>query len=1058
MPFGGLLSAGGSLLGGIFGEAGASGDRRAAQDAYNRAQAALDAIAAAPDESKPLLLQKYRSEGTLTPQLEQAIQQGPSAAAAVTTDPALMKAQMGALQSLQQQATGGMTPQARAALNQTRREAETEATGRQQALMQQMQARGLGGSGAELAAALQGGQSSASRAAEESDRLMAQNAAQAQQAALSSGQLGGQMQGQQFNQAMQKAQAQDQLNRFNVQAQQAAQAANVGAQNQAQAANLANSQDIGNANVRTANNELQRQAQAAQQKFQSDLQLAQAKAGAANTYGNQMNANANRTAQSGANIGAGIGGMLGSNAFTGLFKSSPTQSSYGPSTGTQAGYGVNTTRMNPNAAVGDYQALSHGGPVQDFRHGGPVPGQAQVPGDSPENDTVKAHLSPGEIVVPRTLAKTELGKTILKLIEHHNELKKNMSEGGEVKQDPSFMDKVANYFAPAPSPYDKLAQQGIRPEDLQRGVRSTGMYLGGEFNAGFANGGKVRGYQAGGQVDSQDYSDYLVNSIPISPEEQKRADDMAADMRIAQQNPQTQPQAAPIQELGVIPEGDKRIVASEHSKTQEEQQQDAEDKKLDDAAKAHRGDMGLINETIGVASHLDDDKAEAKNLDLAREMGAADREAEESTPREDLGLKPTSQQPSQAQPSSESQQEESPVSRLLSATKPQSSFAEQLRQAQEDERNAIQANQLGKAGALIGAGIAKVDPSKEAMGMFDQNIKLAGLPMEQLQQRVAMSKNDPDSEVSKASREFLSKLTGKPVSEAYSAADIEKISPMMEKYIQAQEISQAKKEVAQQKLEDSKEKEKERKEQKEKEFEERVRHSKSMEDISKGLSGIREDQLIGRQVNQLKNQLERGRTDLNQARTAIQQANNIYASVGLSKDKYSDADIDKIPEEKLNAVNVAIIPEIGIEMNKMLTSGGVAAQNTLNKLVPKNLNMSAAQFLSFISSNPEAANQSGYLRAYLKITSRVKEQREEYLKDYHKHIGAGLQTLKKRSPDDYEEIKTMYPEIEQSSVKSSSQPSSEAITIRRKSDGATKTLPADVANKYLQDPGFERVK
>lgn len=1028
MPFGGLLSAGASVLGGLFGQGAAAGDRQASRDAYQRAQAALDAIAAAPDESKPLLLQKYRSEGTLTPQLEQAIQQGPSAAAAVTTDPALMKAQMGALQSLQQQATGGMTPQARAALNQTRREAETEATGRQQALMQQMQTRGLGGSGAELAAALQGGQSSASRAAEESDRLMAQNASQAQAAALSSGQLGGQMQQAQFGQNMAKAQAQDELNRFNVQQQAGAQQRNVGSSNQAQAANLANTQNIGNANVGQANQEQLRQSQARQQKYAQDLALAQAKAGSANQYGQQMGNLANQTAQSWANIGSGVGGAL-AGAF-GPKQQAPVTNNY----------------------------FNEGGPVQDFRHGGPVPGQAKVPGDSPENDTVKAHLSPGEIVVPRTLAKTELGKTILKLIEHHNELKKNMSEGGEVKQDPSFMDKVANYFAPAPSPYDKLAQQGIRPEDLQRGVRSTGMYLGGEFNAGFANGGKVRGYQAGGQVDSQDYSDYLVNSIPISPEEQKRADDMAADMRIAQQNPQTQPQAAPIQELGVIPEGDKRIVASEHSKTQEEQQQDAEDKKLDDAAKAHRGDMGLINETIGVASHLDDDKAEAKNLDLAREMGAADREAEESTPREDLGLKPTSQQPSQAQPSSESQQEESPVSRLLSATKPQSSFAEQLRQAQEDERNAIQANQLGKAGALIGAGIAKVDPSKEAMGMFDQNIKLAGLPMEQLQQRVAMSKNDPDSEVSKASREFLSKLTGKPVSEAYSAADIEKISPMMEKYIQAQEISQAKKEVAQQKLEDSKEKEKERKEQKEKEFEERVRHSKSMEDISKGLSGIREDQLIGRQVNQLKNQLERGRTDLNQARTAIQQANNIYASVGLSKDKYSDADIDKIPEEKLNAVNVAIIPEIGIEMNKMLTSGGVAAQNTLNKLVPKNLNMSAAQFLSFISSNPEAANQSGYLRAYLKITSRVKEQREEYLKDYHKHIGAGLQTLKKRSPDDYEEIKTMYPEIEQSSVKSSSQPSSEAITIRRKSDGATKTLPADVANKYLQDPGFERVK
>jgi hypothetical protein len=35
--------------------------------------------------------------------------------------------------------------------------------------------------------------------------------------------------------------------------------------------------------------------------------------------------------------------------------------------------------------------------------GGPVPGQAQVPGDSPQNDTVPAVLSPKEIVLPRSV-------------------------------------------------------------------------------------------------------------------------------------------------------------------------------------------------------------------------------------------------------------------------------------------------------------------------------------------------------------------------------------------------------------------------------------------------------------------------------------------------------------------------------------------------------------------------------------------------------------------------------------------------------------------------------
>ena len=43
-------------------------------------------------------------------------------------------------------------------------------------------------------------------------------------------------------------------------------------------------------------------------------------------------------------------------------------------------------------------------PAINFRGGGPVPGQAQVPGDSQQNDIVPARLSPGEVVLPRTVA------------------------------------------------------------------------------------------------------------------------------------------------------------------------------------------------------------------------------------------------------------------------------------------------------------------------------------------------------------------------------------------------------------------------------------------------------------------------------------------------------------------------------------------------------------------------------------------------------------------------------------------------------------------------------
>lgn len=54
-----------------------------------------------------------------------------------------------------------------------------------------------------------------------------------------------------------------------------------------------------------------------------------------------------------------------------------------------------------------------GGGVPSFQSpvmyaaGGPIPGSAPVAGDSPSNDTVPAMLSPGEIVIPRSVAQSE---------------------------------------------------------------------------------------------------------------------------------------------------------------------------------------------------------------------------------------------------------------------------------------------------------------------------------------------------------------------------------------------------------------------------------------------------------------------------------------------------------------------------------------------------------------------------------------------------------------------------------------------------------------------------
>lgn len=61
---------------------------------------------------------------------------------------------------------------------------------------------------------------------------------------------------------------------------------------------------------------------------------------------------------------------------------------------------------NYPSGAGETAGDAHGGEIEeeDGRDGGHVPGKAKVQGDNGQNDTVPAMLSPGEIVIPRSIA------------------------------------------------------------------------------------------------------------------------------------------------------------------------------------------------------------------------------------------------------------------------------------------------------------------------------------------------------------------------------------------------------------------------------------------------------------------------------------------------------------------------------------------------------------------------------------------------------------------------------------------------------------------------------
>jgi len=252
----------GAAAGGALGALGLfDGGDDSQAEAYAQARRDLEAIGLPPDLSHEIVMKQFREEGRLTPELEQQLNLNYSNVAGIQEDLTGRDAQLDALNLLKQRGMG-LGAEERAAFNEVRDNTQRDAEAKRMQIMQNMQARGQGGSGAELMAALSGAQASNTRLSQEGDRLGSAAAQNALSAISQSGQLGQSLRSQDYGQQMDAASSLDAMAKFNQQNSQNVQQRNIAAANAAQAANLQNQQNISNANIQMENAERLRQEQA----------------------------------------------------------------------------------------------------------------------------------------------------------------------------------------------------------------------------------------------------------------------------------------------------------------------------------------------------------------------------------------------------------------------------------------------------------------------------------------------------------------------------------------------------------------------------------------------------------------------------------------------------------------------------------------------------------------------------------------------------------------------------------------------------------------------------
>jgi hypothetical protein len=140
---------------------------------------------------------------------------GPSEAASIQAqDPRLVEAQMRALQQLQDVGEQGWTQQDAQALGMAQRQAALGEQAQRQAMFQQAQARGMGGSGAMIAGGLAAQQGAANRGADAATQMGMAGRDRALAAIQQGAAMAGGMDAQRFGQGMARGGAMDAFNQW----------------------------------------------------------------------------------------------------------------------------------------------------------------------------------------------------------------------------------------------------------------------------------------------------------------------------------------------------------------------------------------------------------------------------------------------------------------------------------------------------------------------------------------------------------------------------------------------------------------------------------------------------------------------------------------------------------------------------------------------------------------------------------------------------------------------------------------------------------------------------
>jgi hypothetical protein len=302
--------------------------------------------------------------------------QDSSALEGLEADPRFSAAELKSLEMLEQMSDEGLTATDRADLAKIQGGANRNLRGQMGAIKQNMQSRGISGSGLDLMSQQNAAQAAAERQAYSDLEVAAQGQSRRERATMDLGALGSQLSQQDYNREAQKAMAQDAINRFNTQN-----------TNRANEVDRTTQQGIANKNVGLTN---QQATDAYKARMAALGTTFDARSGNRQLDYDRKVDQYNRDALAAQQSNEAGAGQMG--AITGI-------------AGGVLG-GIYGSAGGPAGTIAGAQAGSQAGSALGkafYAHGGKIPGETNGV-DSYADDTVEIMVQPGEIVIPETVA------------------------------------------------------------------------------------------------------------------------------------------------------------------------------------------------------------------------------------------------------------------------------------------------------------------------------------------------------------------------------------------------------------------------------------------------------------------------------------------------------------------------------------------------------------------------------------------------------------------------------------------------------------------------------